>query len=277
MDVSKLSGALHLSSYFLLLASFALMPLHILLESQKWRLLLAENNISITTSLKAVCMGVSFGFITPGRVGDVIGRLFDLKKEHRWKAALAAIFNGMSQTIPTALLGGLSAFILFFQEMSLLNFLVGFLAAFVAILYALCLSHPEKINGILINIWNGLSLPEIQNKEVFHNSQLPKNVLLLSFFRYAIFFLQFYLVLNAFNCPISFQELLLLIPFYFAIITLIPSFFLGKLGIRESVLLFLWSFYWPDTLALLAASLAIWVINQLIPALVGWIFILQKK
>ena len=266
------------SSYQLLTLSLLLMPFHIMLEASKWKLLLSKSsNIQFLQSFKAVCMGVSFGFITPGRIGDIVGRLFDLRKDYRWKGAVASIFNGMAQTIPTALFGFIAAVFVFIEQPSIVSLITGLFSVLIAILYFICLAKPDQINGILLQVWNWLSLPDLKHGDVKNADSVDPQVLLLSFFRYLIFFVQFYLVLQTFKCPLPIKTLLLIIPFYFAIITLIPSFFLGKLGIRESVLIFLLLPFWDNTLAILAASLSIWIINQLIPAIMGWLFILKKK
>lgn len=254
------------------------MPLHLILEARKWQLLLSPSHrITSLQGLKAVCMGVSFGFITPGRIGDVVGRLFDLGKEHRWRGAVASIFNGMAQTVPTAFFGFIAALFVFINEPSLVSTITGLFSIAITILYCLCLAKPDQINGILLQIWNWLSLPNLKHGNIKNTSPINPKVIVLSVFRYLIFFSQFYLVLQAFKCPLALNTTLIIIPFYFAIITLIPSFFLGKLGIRESVLIFLLLPFWDNTLAILAASLSIWIVNQLLPAFVGWLFILRKK
>jgi uncharacterized membrane protein YbhN (UPF0104 family) len=57
---------------------------------------------------------------------------------------------------------------------------------------------------------------------------------------------------------------------------LAPSLFLGKIGVKESIALFVLAAFGIDELTVLFASLSVWLINTMLPALVGLIICKHK-
>jgi len=61
---------------YLLIFVIVLMPVNWFLESLKWKKLMKSFlNISIKDAIKAVLVGVSFGVVTPARLGEYGGRV----------------------------------------------------------------------------------------------------------------------------------------------------------------------------------------------------------
>ena len=61
-----------------------LMCLNFLMESIKWKVVVANTNpISFTKAIKSVLVGQAFAFFTPNRIGDFAGRVLFLKTEHK--------------------------------------------------------------------------------------------------------------------------------------------------------------------------------------------------
>jgi len=93
----------------------------------------------------------------------------------------------------------------------------------------------------------------------------------LSIIRYLIFIGQFYILLFVFGIDLELIELLIFIGLMYFVTTLIPSPILGNLGTRELVAIYLLSYYnQPESI--LVASLLIWLINVIFPALLGFVF-----
>ena len=106
--------------------------------------------------------------------------------------------------------------------------------------------------------------------------------LLFSFFRYLVFSLQYYIILKAVGMDdFTLINGLRIISVIFLLNTLRPSIALLEIGIRGSVALFVFGLYVGfnsqyDT-EILAASSFIWLINIILPALVGIIFVKDLK
>jgi hypothetical protein len=101
-------------------------------------------------------------------------------------------------------------------------------------------------------------------------------LLVLSFFRYAVFTAQYYLVLRAVNIDVDVFLAVMMISVTFLVIAAIPTFALAEIGVRGSVSVHFMALLTQDTLAILAASFVVWIINLALPAFVGAMFLLRK-
>jgi hypothetical protein len=86
-----------------LFAALLLMPVNVFLESTKWRLFINEfqKKFDISDALKSMLCGSFFGFITPNRFGEFLGRLNRIKKENRSRALTAGYWGGIAQFLVT--------------------------------------------------------------------------------------------------------------------------------------------------------------------------------
>jgi hypothetical protein len=102
--------------------------------------------------------------------------------------------------------------------------------------------------------------------------------LIISILRYAVFSFQFYILLLAVGMvDLSLFSGLSIISSIFLLNTIRPSIALLEIGIRGSVALFIFGLYFGfdngHEEAIFTASTLIWLINIIIPALIGLIFI----
>ncbi|MFN5910780.1 MAG: hypothetical protein ACK45H_05550, partial [Bacteroidota bacterium] len=63
---------------------------------------------------------------------------------------------------------------------------------------------------------------------------------------------------------------------YYGWLTCVPSLFLGKLVVRDSIALWVLGFAGLSAAAIIQASIFIWIVNLLLPTLVA-LFILKKS
>ena len=104
---------------------------------------------------------------------------------------------------------------------------------------------------------------------------LRVKLLFLSLIRHFIFSLQYVLVLNAFGIEFH-KEVFVLIWNVFFWSTLIPSLWFGKLLIRESVAIWIFTINGYAGEVVILASVIIWLINQGLIALVSVPFLKWK-
>jgi hypothetical protein len=93
--------------------------------------------------------------------------------------------------------------------------------------------------------------------------------LLFSFSRYIIFLLQFYLLMLFFHSGILFHEAVISIALTYFVSSVIPSFALAEIGVRGSAALFFAGLFVDNGVAILSATVLLWIINLAIPAIVG--------
>ena len=107
-------------------------------------------------------------------------------------------------------------------------------------------------------------------------SSLLARVLLLSVLRYAVFTVQFLVLLMVF-ADLTITEALFAIPVAFLVSTLIPTVMLTELGVRGSVAVALISPQLAQDRGVFLASTALWLVNIAVPALAGSIILLMAR
>lgn len=99
-------------------------------------------------------------------------------------------------------------------------------------------------------------------------------ILLLSLLRFLVFSSQFVLVLGVFGESINLQTVLAIWQVYL-VTMMFPALVLGKLGVKEMISVTILGAIGMNEISVVIASLLIWIMNSLLPALVG--FIICKK
>lgn len=245
------------------------------IEALKWQHLINTiTPIKYLKALKATLSGVSTSFVTPFRIGDFFGRVLHLNSNKR-EASVLTLFGNLTQLIATLLFGmiGVSAIgneVLQMQESAFTLLLVlGWVVTIAIGAFALFPNSMFKADKFFDYF-------SIDNSVLHLKSKLTSHILVLSLFRYLVFLLQFILSFKMFGSELEFYQLGLLISLLYLLITFVPSPLLGKLGVRESIGLFLIGPF-ESTAVILSASLFIWLINLFIPAMIGSVFFWSIK
>jgi uncharacterized membrane protein YbhN (UPF0104 family) len=275
-----------------LLLVFLLMGLNWSVEALKWRYIIRKSeNITFFRSLKAVFTGMSVGTFTPNRLGEFLGRSFMLERTHPWKVFFMTIIGSYSQLIATVLFGavGLMFFTARFAGLSTgfsyLDMLIAFFIA-ISLAFLLLLYFNIDILDRYLGPWLRRKKPGLA--AWFHviadyNTKDLLVVLFFSTFRYAVFSFQYFLLLKIFDLQITLWNSLLFTSVIYLVMTVIPTIALSEIGVRGSVSLFFFSFYFPDTMnslasaAIVSSSGLLWLINLVLPAILGTFFVSHLK
>jgi hypothetical protein len=267
------------------------------IETLKWQQLVGQvEKVSFLRSFKAVLTGVTVSIFTPNRVGEFFGRAFILKKADPMKAILLTVVGSMSQLMIT-MIAGLVALVFFIPGYFPLNtelhlWIYGasvfFLIIFDALLILLFLNVPmisRFAEWATKKSWTHL-INYLQLLEKISQKLLWK-VLLLSALRYLTFSIQFWLMLKVFGIPLPYGQAMMIIPLIYLALTIIPTFTLSELGVRGSISIFLIGLFFmhsrgiaisaPESLNVLSASTAMWLLNLAIPALTGTLFVVNLR
>jgi hypothetical protein len=103
-------------------------------------------------------------------------------------------------------------------------------------------------------------------------------ILCLSFGRYLVFVVQYFLLFSVLGVALTWGQTFCGISLMFLIIAVVPTLtFFTDLGIRWVAGLQIISLFSPNSAGILGVSLGIWLINLVIPALVGSFLILRIK
>jgi hypothetical protein len=242
----------------------------------------------------AVLTGISISIFTPNRTGDYLGRVFILEKGNHIEGVLLTIVGSFAQFIVTLCVGlffGLAFIDVYLKDSFHIHeyFYSGMILLVPALVFIILLIYfnigvfSDIISRYVPARWNKIN----DYARIFKsmNSIELRHVLLLSFFRYLVFSAQFYLLLRFFGAELPIGQALILIPIIYLIMLVIPSVALTELGIRGSVSIFVIMMYFKAAgntgkdpeLAILAASSVLWLINLIIPALMGTFFVFRLK
>ena len=265
----------HQSELWLLILALALMPLNWGLEALKWRYLIARvQKVSVSTAVQATFTGSTVSLIMPNRIGGFLARIMFLKPENRFSASYASVFGNLCQLGVTVWLGTIAFWILGpdgFPNDGLhdLALWCGMGVTLGSFLLLAMLFKPAWMRVVSARLpWLKRYAERARILEEYSRGEIAY-ALLLSALRYLVFGIQFALILIWVGVQLEPLHLACLIAFAWLVVALIPSFVLGNLGIRESVVLTLFAVSAPSTELVLLASLTIWVINLVLPALIG--------
>ena len=276
-----------LENQSLVVLVFLMMFFNWLVEAIKWKFLIAKiEKVSMLTSLRAVFSGITVSVFTPNRIGEYGGRVFCLEKADRMQGVLITVLGSMAQLLTTIFFGSMGILFLnnyipelqeLYQEMEYTFPLMLFMLLLLNILLLL-LFHNISVISNLMDKYGWLSKYK-KYKEVFtfYNTQELAFVFLFSIIRYAIFTTQFFILLNLFGVDISYFDSIILTMFMLFVISIIPTIAISEIGIRGSVSVYLFGLVSANTLGILSATFVLWVINLLLPAIIGAFFVFTLK
>lgn len=266
------------------LAALVLMVTNWGLEAWKWRQIVRHlMAIRWSRALLSVLAGVSFTMLTPNRMGEFLGRVLYMPDGSRFKAAALTSIGSISQLIITMSCG--VAGLLYLKQLPdtpeqwhplLTNvFLFGTMGALIV-----CLFVYFNLGSFirLIEKWPPFNryAPIIHAIGEIKNTELIK-ILVIAFLRYVVFLLQYWLVFRWFDISVSINWLVAGAAVMFLVLAVVPTISLAEIGIRGQVSLFVFGLFTAQSVQILLATAAIWLINIILPALAGSLILLGVK
>jgi len=261
---------------------FLLMPVNWLVESIKWKQLTSViQPLSLWSSLKSVLSGLSVSMMTPNRIGDFAGRILILSPENRAKGAMATLIGSCAQMLAIAAFGVLAfAFdtklpdsFVFLKE----NYYTILIILIILLLISIILFFCSGKISAKIRFRRSQVLQDFIDGAKIYNPRQMLSFISISALRYILFSSQFYLALWAFGVELEAADGFCAIAFMYCFVTIIPSFALAEWGIRGSMALLFIQPLGGSAVAITAASIAVWLINVGVPALLGTLAIVRTK
>ena len=264
---------------------FGLMWVNWALETFKWQVALRPvQPIRFIRAFKAILAGTCIASFTPNRVGEYLGRMLFVDPGNKILSVAPTILCSMSQMLVTLIAGTVGIYLFsslpfYFQaEWITPAFFrsAGMATAAGAIGLGLVYFRFDPmvrwVNRWLKKNKNAFSVPEN-----FHFSALA-GILLFSSIRYGVFLTQYYLLFSLFGIPLFPEQVFTGVSVMFVLMAIVPTLtFLTDLGFRWLAGIQIFHVYTMNTAGILAVSLGVWLINLIIPALVGSLLILRIK
>ena len=263
------------------LAALALVPVNIGLEAYRWGRLVRRiaPEVRHRDALRAVVGSYPLGLLTPGRVGDYVGRAVYLRAIPPGASA-ALTFGERMATLAACLVGGLVALGPYLQAT------VAASPLWPAVVGVGAVGTGALVLGVLFPDVARVALSAVLpfapvRRALAAFGQIPQGeaatLLALSFVRYAVFSAQFVLLVRAVAPGADLGGVALGVALVFFAKSAVPQVTLGDLGVREGAAVFFLGAYGVAPAAALDASLALFALNLALPALVGVPLLLRLR
>lgn len=264
------------------------MPVNWAVETVKWRLLVNPYHpIGFLKAYEAVLSGLSLALNTPNRIGEYGGRVLYLQPDFRLKGVALTVVSSISQLLVTLVMGWVALWILRpvilnagISEASLTGSMFTALQLVILLVTLLSALFYFRIQWLMQLLgW----IPLVKKKFSFllvleHITvSLLFRVLFFSFLRFLVFAVQYLLIWNALGAMLGAWQGFWCVALLFLVMAVIPTFAIAELGIRGKVSVAITGFYTSNSLAIVAGTAGIWLLNLVLPALAGSVFLLTIK
>ncbi|MEM1096246.1 MAG: lysylphosphatidylglycerol synthase domain-containing protein [Bacteroidota bacterium] len=258
----------------------ALVPARIGLEWWIWHRLVArlEPAVAPRATLGSLLCGYTLAVFTPARIGELAARAYFLPLPDRFAVGSLTFLQGMLTQVLALVLGVIAAadFVLRSTPAPMalwilaLGYSVGLLALFVPVFV-----FPKAVHRWLVR-WQ--RLPKLVQRLAFMQ-HFPVATIMplvgLSAVRFAVLTAQFVLLARALDPAVGFAPLAVAVVLVYWALYVLPPITLSDLGLREGAAVFFLGVAGVASAAAMGASLLIFGLNVLAPALLGIPFVAQ--
>jgi hypothetical protein len=284
MFESAVSG----NNIWLIVTLLLLMVINWGIEARKWQILVTRiEPVNFFTAYKAVLSGVALSLFVPNGIGDYAGRIAFIHEGNRLRSVTLTLVGSMAQLIVTLTAGlfgliylknyvwqnvealqGLSAYwvgaIIFMIGMgTLLMLFIYFKLNWLTLMF-------EKIPFVYKYRFMVEKLEHINRRDL-------TRILWLSIIRFCVFLVQYLLMLHIFSVHINTLNAVCTVCVLFLVLAILPTIPVADLGMRGEAGLQLFGLLSTNATGIIATTSGIWLINLIIPAVAGSLFIFGIK
>lgn len=264
-------------SVLLLLLALVLTIPNWLIESYKWKQITQSiEPVSMKHAVSGVLAGVCIGNLTPGRLGEFAGRIIYFSPHNRSKASVTHFICGATQLFTTMTFGIFCAALWLLQSGDWNTTYILVLAGCAALIIALLilLFNAELVYKKLA----GLSfLKRFDLGVVAYPRKVLLRLLAWSALRYLVFSAQYILLLVCCGAEGSFYGLFIAVSIFFMLMSAIPMISFIEVAVRAGIAVILFADFNSNELLLVTASTLLWLINIVLPSVVGYFIILSSR
>ncbi len=265
-----------------LAVALLLMPLNWAFEVFKWRTLLHRfEPIRFGRAYQAVLAGVAFSIFTPNRIGEYGGRIMFIRPANQLRAIIANLVGSFSQLLVILTLGFTGLLFFLYYNWRIDTWMLRGIVLLGFVTTTLLLYSYFNVNTVVPLISR---LPHITRFRRFikhvrvlksYGTKPLLQTLLFSIARYMTYSLQYFFLLRFFGIDIPLWAGLTSIATVFLLQTSMPLPPITGLFARGEVALYAWGLYGASQFSSLSATFTLWIINLIVPALLGMIILLK--
>jgi hypothetical protein len=265
--------------YAVLAVVFGLMLVNWGLEAFKWkRVIKPIEPISVWLAIESVFCGLTWAVFTPNRVGEYGGRVFFLSPKRRIVGVVAMIVGSLGQMVLTNIFGAIATcvFIYRFTPIDYRLFLaIVALAIAYSLFFIIFFFNIKWLNGLLLSMRFTRKYKKFY--AILARYRKRELLVLLGFClaRYIVFSIQYYIMFLWLIPSLHLLDLMMLVSILFFIQSALPSLDLLDIGIRSFTALYFFKYVTDQNSAVVACTASIWLINLIIPAILGSYFVFK--
>ncbi len=244
-------------------------------EILKWKTLVdIIQPISFKKATEQSLGSLTASLFTPNRIGEYGAKAMYFKKEERKKIVGLNVIGNTAQMLVTTCFGVVGLF--YFDKIYQLNFdnvkilkLVVFISVLLIIIGILLKKKVFKVK------WFSFEKTHAFYKLVSKKTKLF--TIVFSIIRYGVFSFQLYYLLLIFGVNISYTNAMIIICSMYLLASIIPSIFIFDVVIKGSIAVYLFDFAGVNQLTILSSITLMWLLNFVIPSVLGSYYILNFK
>lgn len=286
VDYNQIVLAINNANLTIILLVFLLGILNVYLQYSKWKLTCKEVLGVETKSkvLRSLFYGFSAGIITPLRIGEYFGRGIEFKDKSLVQVTVATLVDKFFPLMMVAFLGSIFSllFVYVYYDISVYIVFSLFILIFTFFYLLIILLLSNRFwNSILFSkLSTSVKLkPFLEKLKIFESLDRSYffKMLGISFLFYACFLFQYALLVSAFSNHFDLIHYLWAANLIMFVKTIIPPISFGELGIREGASVYFITVMGESASVGFNASIFLFIINLLIPALIGVGMFLRKN
>ncbi|TAF43830.1 MAG: hypothetical protein EAZ51_04135 [Sphingobacteriales bacterium] len=258
---------------------FLLMLLNWFLESLKWRYILKKvEPISLLKAIESVFCGLTWAIFTPNRIGEYGGRVFFLSYRKRIQGMVAMGVGHIAQMVITSIMGAVGVVWFIFNHSHIQHWMLPYFAFWGSVI-SVCLLifyfNFKWLNFLLCKVKGLKKYQKYFGVLTRYNKNQLFFILLYSLARYIVFTSQYLIILHFLIHDLPFYPSALMVFILFLIQSSLPSLDLWDVGVRTYTATYFFNFITPHQAVVIACTALIWLVNLIIPAILGSFFIFK--
>lgn len=291
---SKLSNNQNLENFYAIIKNLSpkkvyiqlsvvllLMLLNWFLESLKWQYLIKKvEKISLIKAVESVFCGLTWAIFTPNRIGEYGGRIFFLSYRKRIQGIVAMSVGHIAQMVITSIMGAIAIVWFVYNHVNIQYWLLPYFAFWGSVISVCLLVFYFNIKIVNFLLFKINFLKKYQKYFGVLTRFKKKELLMVLFYslaRYSVFTSQYLLILHFLIPDLPFFPSALMIFILFFVQSSLPSLDILDVGVRTLTATYFFKFITPHEIVVIACTALIWLVNLIIPAILGSLFIFKPN
>lgn len=243
-------------------------------EILKWKRVASHvEKLTFKEAAKQSLSALTISLATPNRIGEYGAKAYFFPKQKRKQILLLNFFSNAAQMAVTTIFG-IIGLLLVSQTYELPISTLNIILIAVLITSLLTFGYFFKEKELLIK---GFSIKNVIDYFKKTSTSIKRELVIFSILRYTAFSLLFYLLLHFFGGQIGPKQAFPLIMSMYLLSSILPTIFIFDVVVKGGVALWLFSLTGMPELIILSTIFAMWLLNFVIPAAIGSIYVVGYK